>query len=103
MVVRKLGFVRGENCYIVENNKFVRPAKVVSKQGKFYTIQLLGSCGAIRLSESRLFKTKEEAEDGVKALRRDKIESEDLIMIPDVFEGRRVRSNPYIFDNKTEM
>lgn len=38
-----------------------RAAKVINKQGNFYVIQLVGSCGAIRLKENRLFKTEEEA------------------------------------------
>lgn len=50
-----MDFARGDVCYILENNMNVRAAKVINKQGKFYTIQLVGSCGAIRLSESRLF------------------------------------------------
>lgn len=54
-------FVRGDICYILENNMHPKAAKIISRQGNFYTIQLVGSCGAIRLKESRLFKTEEEA------------------------------------------
>lgn len=57
-----MSFVRGETCYILENNMNVRAVRVINKQGRFYIIQLVGSCGAIRLSESRLFKTEEDAE-----------------------------------------
>ena len=48
-------FVRGDACYILENNMNVRAAKVINKQGRFYIIQLVGSCGAIRLPERLLF------------------------------------------------
>ena len=44
-----MSFVRGDTCYILENNMNVRAAKVINRQGKFYIIQLVGSCGAIRL------------------------------------------------------
>ena len=54
-------FARGDTCYILENNMNVRAAKVTNKQGRFYTIQLVGSCGAIRLPESRLFTNEQDA------------------------------------------
>lgn len=59
-------FSRGDTCYILENNTRVRPAKIINKIGKIYTIQMVGSCGAIRLSEHRLFKTEKEALDSKK-------------------------------------
>ena len=65
-----MSFVRGDTCYILENNMNVRAAKVISKQGKFYIIQLVGSCGAIRLSENRLFETEEDAENSKKLSKR---------------------------------
>ena len=56
-----MGFKAGDICYILESNRRVRQAKVAGKSGEFYTIQLVGSCGAIRLKESRLFGTEEDA------------------------------------------
>lgn len=91
-----MSFVRGDTCYILENNMNVRAAKVINRQGKFYIIQLVGSCGAIRLPESRLFKTKEDAENSKKI--NQKIEetkkSNDYGFI-DVFEGRRTGKSPH--------
>lgn len=55
-------FKRGDTCYILENNFRVKQAKVVNRRGKFYTIQLIGSCGAIMLPENRLFESDELAE-----------------------------------------
>ena len=91
-----MSFVRGDTCYILENNMNVRAAKVISKQGKFYIIQLVGSCGAIRLSESRLFASEEEAENSKKL--NQKIESskiENDYGFIDVFEGRRFGKSPH--------
>ena len=65
-----MSFVRGDTCYILENNMNVRVAKVINRQGKFYIIQLVGSCGAIRLSENRLFETEEDAENSKKLSKR---------------------------------
>lgn len=65
-----MSFVRGDTCYILENNMNVRAAKVINRQGKFYIIQLVGSCGAIRLSENRLFETEEDAENSKKLSKR---------------------------------
>lgn len=91
-----MSFVRGDTCFILENNMNVRAAKVINRQGKFYIIQLVGSCGAIRLSENRLFETEEDAENSKKI--NQKIEetkkSNDYGFI-DVFEGRRKGKNPH--------
>lgn len=65
-----MSFARGDTCYILENNMNVRAAKVINRQGKFYIIQLVGSCGAIRLSENRLFETEEDAENSKKLSKR---------------------------------
>ena len=54
-------FARGDICYILENNMRARSARVINRIGKAYTIQFVGECSAIRLPESRLFKTEEQA------------------------------------------
>lgn len=89
-------FVRGDACYILENNMNVRAAKVINKQGRFYVIQLVGSCGAIRLPESRLFKTEEAAENSKKMNRKieESKKANDYGFI-DVFEGRRTGKSPH--------
>ena len=60
-------FKRGDTCYIMEDNPHPTQVKVVSKQGTTYIVQLIGSCGAIKLPEERLFATPEEAEESRKA------------------------------------
>lgn len=91
-----MSFVRGDVCYILENNMNVRSAKVIGRRSNYYVIQLVGSCGAIRLPESRLFKTEEEAENSKKI--NQKIEetkkANDYGFI-DVFEGRRSGKSPH--------
>lgn len=90
-----MSFVRGDTCYILENNMNVRAAKVINKQGRFYVIQLVGSCGAIRLPESRLFETEEAAENSKKINRKiEESKKENDFGYIDVFEGRRRGKNP---------
>jgi len=50
----------GQYVYIVENNKWVRKATVISHSGGFYTLGFLDG-GMTRLRESRVFATEEEA------------------------------------------
>jgi len=50
----------GQYVYIVENNRWVRKATVISYSGGFYTLGFLDG-GMIRLRENRLFASEEEA------------------------------------------
>lgn len=94
-------FKRGDTCYILESNYKVTQAKVVSRQGKFYTLQLIGSCGAIRLPEHRLFTSEDNARESMKVntTKDDEMHKQDskdrLPDIPDVFAGRRTNRSPY--------
>lgn len=62
-----MSFKRGDTCYIIENSPKAIRGKVVSKQNNIYIVQLIGSCGALRLTEDRLFQTASEAEESLKA------------------------------------
>ena len=85
----------------------VRAARVINRQGKFYTIQLVGSCGAIRLPESRLFCTEDDAInskkkkvdiDNVKVDIQDKkqdIVQQNTYGYVDVFAGKRNGRSPH--------
>ena len=91
-----MSFVRGETCYILENNMNVRAAKVISRRSNYYVIQLVGSCGAIRLPESRLFKTEKDAEDSKKINQKiEETKKENNYGFIDVFEGRRTGKSPH--------
>ena len=48
--------------YILENDQVVRKAKVAGRQDDLYIVQLIGSCGAIHLPESRRKPPKDETE-----------------------------------------
>lgn len=87
-------FTRDEICYILENNEVATPAKVMRRQGNFYIIQLVGHSGAIRLPESRLFKSEEEALQS----RKEEKKEETYPGYIDVFGDKRVNRNPHSFD-----
>ena len=88
-------FEQGDKCFIVENNRTIKAAKIISRQGEFCTIQTVGSCGAIRLKESRLFETEEDANNHINGKRIIEDDNTDIGFI-DVFEGKRFKKNPYI-------
>ena len=52
----------GDTAFIVENNRIIREVKVINTSGGFVTIRFMDSHGGIKLRESRLFPSKEEAE-----------------------------------------
>lgn len=88
-------FKAGDVCYILENNMHPRQAKVSARQGEFYVIQLIGSCGAIRLRESRLFKTPDDALNSIKQHKVRQVYDTNTYGYIDVFEGRRKGSSPH--------
>ncbi|MBR7189799.1 MAG: hypothetical protein IKD63_01665 [Oscillospiraceae bacterium] len=51
----------GDTAYIVESGLFVREVKVVKVASGFVTMRFTDGSGGVRLRESRLFPTKEEA------------------------------------------
>lgn len=89
-----MGFKAGDICYILESNRRVRQAKVAGKSGEFYTIQLVGSFGAIRLKESRLFGTEEDARKSMYGYVSN--EAKRKYEYVDVFEGRRTNRSPHM-------
>ena len=52
----------GDAAYIVESNRIIREVKVLKVTGGFATLCFIDSDGGIKLQESRLFPTKEDAE-----------------------------------------
>lgn len=65
----KKNFVLGETVYIIENATHVREAVVVRTSGEFCVIRLSGG-GGTRLRESRLFRSRTEAEESVRLFRK---------------------------------
>lgn len=52
----------GDIAWIVESAIFVKEVEIVNIRGGFVTLRFKGSSGGMRVRESRLYKTKEEAE-----------------------------------------
>ena len=52
----------GDTAFIVESSLFVREVKIVKIAGGLVTLRFADSNGGVKLRESRLFPTKEEAE-----------------------------------------
>ena len=52
----------GDKAWIVESTIFVKEVEIVNIRGGFVTLRFKGSSGGMRVRESRLYKTKEEAE-----------------------------------------
>ena len=52
----------GDIAFIVESSRFIREVKVLKIAGGFATLRFVDSDGGIKLRESRLFPTKEDAE-----------------------------------------
>lgn len=55
-------FKKGDIAYLVENHMRITPVKVMAASGGFCTVRFCNSgSSAIRVRDSRLFKTEEEA------------------------------------------
>lgn len=62
----------GDTVYIVESGNRISECTIINYSGGLYTIRLLETGGAIKLRESRLFLSKEEAQKTVqKDIRRE--------------------------------
>lgn len=88
-------YKRGQICYILENNIRVSKAVILDKRGKFCTIRLEESNGAIRLPESRIFFSEEEAMKSKKTLKKESYNLPDRYGFIDVFNGRRKGKSPH--------
>ena len=56
----------GDTVYIVSSVNWIKEAKVLKYSGGFYTLQFTDTGGGIKLRESRLFPTEEEAKKSTK-------------------------------------
>ena len=56
----------GDVVYIVENGHFIRECVVIRYSGGLYMIRFTDINGAIKLRESRLFSSKEEAKKSIR-------------------------------------
>lgn len=90
-------FTRGDICYILESNRIVQKAYIINQVGNMYTIQFATSDAVIRLKESRLFATEEEAWNSryKDEYRIDEKEHQDSYGYIDVYAGKRNNKNPH--------
>ncbi len=56
----------GDIAYIVESSRFIREVKVLRIAGGFAALRFTDTNGGIKIHESRLLPTKEEAEASIK-------------------------------------
>lgn len=59
-------FKYGQTVYIIESGNRVTECIVLNYSGGLYTIRLTETGGAIKLRESRLFSTKEDAKKNIR-------------------------------------
>ena len=60
----------GDKAYITESGLFIREVTVIKIAGGFATLRFADTSGGVKLRESRLFPTKEEAEASIKKSRQ---------------------------------
>ena len=53
----------GDTAFIIESNRFIREVTIVKKINTFRTVRVADSHGAITISKSRLYGTRNEAEE----------------------------------------
>ena len=59
-------YTPGEIAYIVESARWIREVKIIKVSGDLYTLRFTDAQGGVKLRESRLFKTRKEAEASTK-------------------------------------
>ena len=57
---------RGDNAYIIESSRIIRPIQILNCSGGLYLVKFLDSGGAIRVHPDRLYAIREAAEGQVK-------------------------------------
>ena len=60
----------GDKAFIVESSRFVREVEIVKTAGGVATLRFADTKGGIKLRESRLYATREEAEAATKKHQR---------------------------------
>ena len=61
-------YIRGDSCYILDEENKIIMAKVVGRKGFGYLLERVGICGTLFRSEKEMFRTAEEAETNKKPL-----------------------------------
>ncbi len=58
-------FENGATAYFIESNRIIREVTVVKRTGDFYIVRFLNGSGGIRIRTSRLYASREAAEDSI--------------------------------------
>lgn len=58
-------YAKNDVVYLVESNKFVREVQIIRYSGGLYTVQFRKGAGGIKVRESRLFASRQEAEAAI--------------------------------------
>ena len=58
-------FNSNDTAFLIESNRIIREVRIVKYAGGLYTIQFVDGGGGIKVRESRLFSTKEEADTAI--------------------------------------
>lgn len=58
-----------DTAYLLESNRTIREVKILKISGELYTIRFVNGGGGIKVRESRLFSSVEEAKASIKKLK----------------------------------
>lgn len=61
-------YVRGDSCYILDEENNIIMAKVVGRKGNGYLLERVGICGTLFKEVKDMFRSEEEAERNKKPL-----------------------------------
>ena len=61
-------YVRGDSCYILDEENNIIMAKVVGRKGNAYLLERVGICGTLFKEAKDMFRSEEEAEVNKKPL-----------------------------------
>ena len=61
-------YIRGDSCYILDEENKIIMAKVVGRKGSGYLLERVGICGTLFRNEKQMFRSEEEAERNKKPL-----------------------------------
>lgn len=76
-------FKKGDIAYLIENQRRITPVKVMAASGGFCTVRFcVSDSSAIRVRDSRLFKTEEEASRSLNVTEYKEHKEEEIHSVP---------------------
>lgn len=78
-----MGFKKGDMAYLIENHRWIRQVEIMAVSGGFYTVRFCDSeSSAIRVRDSRLFKTEEDASKSLYVTGHKEHKKEEIHSVP---------------------